>query len=364
MTLGGFAYAHGITFSASDGTAQAYLNVGASGALHGWYFSSCKLILGNSHASSVMRLSGTAASNSDDSYTVLDNTTVKFANASAGIDCVRNFLWKNTASAIDTDGAIPTSLFRESLSGEAGRVVVSGVDLSSIDTGNYLVAPLSTGSSQTHVFSNCKLGSGFAVKSGDIAGWSQKIILENCDSGDTNYRNELWTFGGSVVTETTIKRTGGASDGTTGFCRKVATLSSGVSFASPLRCPPIVGWNETTGSAITLEVEILHDSATNLEDDEVWLEVEYLGTSGYPLGLVADDKTSTPLTSVVNGAGNGTAQGAGTGTGNWTTTGLTNPNSQKLSVAVTPQEKGPWRATVCVAKTNYTLYYCPKVTVA
>jgi hypothetical protein len=58
----------------------------------------------------------------------------------------------------------------------------------------------------------------------------------------------------------------------------------------------------------------------------------------------------------------GTAQADDTSS-TWATTGMSNPNKQKLSVQITPQEKGYILARVLVYKAAYTLYVCPKLLV-
>lgn len=154
-----------------------------------------------------------------------------------------------------------------------------------------------------------------------------------------------------MISETTLVRTGGASDGTTALSWKVVSDTT-ATFNRPFITQEIVQWNETTGSSVTATVEILHDSATNLTDAEVWVEVMYLGTSGVPLGEWISDRKADVLAS----AADQTTSGA-----TWTTTGMSNPNKQKLSVTFTPQEKGFVHARVCIAKASKTLYVCPKL---
>jgi hypothetical protein len=127
-----------------------------------------------------------------------------------------------------------------------------------------------------------------------------------------------------------------------------------------LRSPEIVRWNETTGSSITVTVEIVHDSqgsgtSSAFTDKEIWLEVQYLGTSGYPLGTFVDDAASDIL---------GSAADQTSSSATWTTTGLTTPVKQKLSVSFTPQEKGYIHAVVCMAGASDTCYVDPLLTVS
>jgi hypothetical protein len=179
--------------------------------------------------------------------------------------------------------------------------------------------------------------------------------LFNSDSADTNYRYQKKTQFGTITHETTLVRTGGASDGTTNLSRKMVSNADAEWNHQTLDSPEIVLWNETVGSAITVTVEILHDSATNITDKEIWMEVQYLGTSGTPLSLFVDDAAADYITAAADQADSSAT---------WTTTGMANPNTQKLNVTFTPQEKGYIHATVKLAKASYTVYYDHKLAVS
>ncbi len=358
ITISGFAYLYGISLSVAAGsTGGAAFNAGAASASAWVYLADCKITIGTTSSGGAV-VSGASASSSDDSLLVLDNTTLKFGATTQGVAPTRSFLWINTPSAIDATGSVPAGLFKEA-TGSAGRVEVSGVDLSALGSGKSLVAPISTGSTLEYYFRNCKLGASVAVKSSQaiVGQGGPNIYVDNCASDTTNWSLAHYKYAGAIVAGSTIKRTGGASDGTTGISWNMTSLA-GASFVSPLASPSIYVWNETTGSAKTLTVEILHDSLTDLTESEVWAEVEYLGSSLTPQASYATDHNSTVLTL------SSTAQSAGTGTGNWTTTGLTNPRSQKVTVTVTPQMKGLFRVVVYLGKASYTIYVDPKVTVS
>ena len=180
------------------------------------------------------------------------------------------------------------------------------------------------------------------------------VFLDNSDSADTQYRMQRHQYEGDSYSETTLVRTGGASDGTTPLSHKHVS-SANSNFYTPLSGPEIVIWNDAVGSSQTVTCEILHDSVTNLQDDEVWLETEYLGTSGFPLSLFANDRAAYILATPAD-------QAASSAT--WTTTGMTNPNKQKLVTTQTPQEKGWYRCRVALAKASYTIYGCPKLSIS
>ena len=251
------------------------------------------------------------------------------------------------------------------ISGGAAQVQfsisVSNLLVENFDFSNFNVNGSLFGGDQERIsakFRNCKspaswVGGIYAVP---LTIGQSRVELVNFNNADTNY--QLWvedTFG-TVKDEIVFVRSGGATDGTTPLSWEMVSTTS--AWAFPFRALKTVDfhrWIEDVGSPITVTVEILHDSATNLQDDEVWLEVQYLGTSGFPLALSIDDGPSDILATPADQA---------TSSATWTTTGMANPNKQKLSVTFTPQEKGPIYAVVHLAKSSYTLYVDPKITVS
>lgn len=277
----------------------------------------------------------------------LINTTLQFGNVgdtfAVGNAVVR---WMNTLSAI-AGATIPTNLIGGA-GGNPGRIEMIGVDLSAIGSGKNLVDLSQSGCHQL-VLIDCKLGAGVGISSGSVNGHGGATVrLVNCDSADTLYRYYEQTYQGTLTHETTIVRTGGASDGVTPVSVKAVSTANSKRY-SPLECEVEEVFNETVGNPITVTVEIVNDGTT-LKDDEVWLEVEYLGTLSYPLGNYANDGPADPLAA-------GTNQPTSSVT--WTTTGLTSPVKQYASVTFTPQHRGVIRPKLMVAKASQTLYYCP-----
>ena len=80
---------------------------------------------------------------------------------------------------------------------------------------------------------------------------------------------------------------------------------------------------------------------------EIWVEVEYRDTSGSRRSVEITDHRATLLT---------TAADQTTSSATWTTTGLTNPNKQKLAVTFTPQVAGYSVARIVLAKPSKTVY--------
>jgi hypothetical protein len=288
----------------------------------------------------------------------IKNSTFETTNAGQSIVCNPG---THRLENCTFTGAI-TTLIRAvgSLNRGGADVLIEGSDLSGIgSTANFVGAGFY---GNQVVLRNCKLPAswtGALIPTGWVA-LGSRVGMYNCDSGDTNYRLWVETAAGSIRDETTIVRTGGANDGTTTLAWKMATSSVASYPLVPLASDEIVQWNETTASAITATVEIVHDSqgagtGSDFQNDEIWLEVMYLGTSGVPLGSFISSAKADVLA---------TAADIANSSETWTTTGLTTPVKQKLSVTFTPQEKGFIHAKVYLSKASKTVYVDPLITVS
>lgn len=247
-------------------------------------------------------------------------------------------------------------IFSFGATGRGGVARVSGVNFSACTTGVIFSAVASGVGSYT--MSGCKVPASWSgdVYNGDPPpGFRAQMI--NCDGGDTNYRLWVKENSGSIRDETTIVRTGGASDGTTPLSWKMAT-NANANYLNVLTSPPIAIWNDTTGSSKTATIEIITDNVT-LTNAEAYVTLEYLGTSGFPLTLFASDDVAG------DNSGNilATPASQASSSETWTTTGLTTPVKQKLSVTFTPQEKGFLYAVVHLVKASTTVYVDPVITV-
>jgi len=155
----------------------------------------------------------------------------------------------------------------------------------------------------------------------------------------------------TIEDETTIVRTGGASDGTTPISLKMVSSTKTLDNIVGLESVPIYGWTDSTTEK-TFTIECIYDSLTNLQDDEIWMEFEYPANNTDGLGAIAKDKCAIF----------GTPADQTASTVAWTTTGITNVNKFKLSVTVTPGKKGPITAKVILAKASTTVYIDPMIT--
>jgi hypothetical protein len=334
---GGYSFFYGLTFIAGSGASgTATINAQSGSAITN--FANCSFQIATTGTSSRTKL------NLSSGVVSFDNCTFKFAATAQGIqqDAAGSVIIKG--GSLLSGGSSPTALIT---SGGAGAWwLIDGLDLTNAAAGINLAASSDVGSDVT--FRNCKLPASWSGSiNSSTPGIMSRYSMYNCDSGDTNYRLWIKTQLGEITSETTIIKTGGASDGTTGLSWKMVSNANAEYPLNLLCTDEIVQWNETTGSAITVTVDIVHDSVTNIQNDEIWLEVQYLGTSGVPLGIFISDAAADILATPADQTDSSST---------WTTTGLTNPNTQQLNVTFTPQEKGYIYAKVCLALASKTVY--------
>ena len=142
-------------------------------------------------------------------------------------------------------------------------------------------------------FLDCEFASGSTIGATPGDAYSEINIITS-DSSATNYRQEKWRYWGSQVQETTIVRTSGASDGTTGLSWNLATTANS-KWATSFDTFPIGIWNITTGSNVTVTLYGIWKGAAVPNNDNIWIEVEYLGNASYPLGSFANNTKANNL---------------------------------------------------------------------
>ena len=347
ITLSGSYYLYGLTLQAATSILP-----NAQSASNSVTLDHCSLITTGTTSGGFFSI---GSANNVTQKAVLLDCTYKFSGSS-NIGCATAGVVEIKGGSFVSGTSTPSAgVFAGANDRTGSRLLIDGLDMTNLaSTVNIFRTFVSPGLFQIR---NSKLPaswSGSLCNATPLA-TGQRFEMHNCDSGDTNYRLWVQEYSGSIKTETTLVRTGGASDGTTGYSLVMATTANANASVAPLVSPEVSIWNDTTGGSKTVTVEILHDSATNLTDGEIWLEVQYLGTSGAPLGsFISDAKADILATAADQSASSET----------WTTTGMSNPNTQKLSVTFTPQEKGYIQAKVYLAKASKTVYVDPKLTVA
>jgi hypothetical protein len=305
-------------------------------------FINCSLRIGSTGASGIIDLSN--ANTATGNLAILENTTVSFAATGQSINVGCTLVWKDTPSALL--GTIPTSLFKETVRG--GIVKCHGVDLSAAGSGKTLVAAnVSSPAPTSFEFTDCKIDASVTLSATPTSQGAFSVDAVRVGSSGVNYKQTHVRYAGTLVDETTIVRTGGASDGTTALAWNITTTAN-AHWAAPFEAPPIAIWNDTTGSAVTATLQGIWGGGAVPNDDEIWLEVEYLGDASSPQASFVNDSKADVLASAAG-------QTAGTGTWGGSTTKF------ELAVSFTPQQKGWILARVKAAKASSTFYVDPKI---
>lgn len=239
------------------------------------------------------------------------------------------------------------------------NVIVNVQDVDLEDVGNganscYLVESLEKTDAANFLFTRCKLPSdaGFGLVTSFDNFTNGTVRLHHCSSANQTYDFYETSYLGVVEDSTSIYRTGGASDGTTALSAKMVSSAGCAENIIALESPPIHGWTSSTTEK-TFTVEGVWDSATNIQNDEIWVELEYPADNSSGLGAIAKDKCAILGTPADQTASTATWEG----TGAWS-----HENKFKLSVTVTPGKAGPICARVYLAKASTTVYVDPMIT--
>lgn len=347
LTLAGSCtHYDGIIFTAGSGASStAALIVGTVSGV-ACRFDNCSLRLGITGASSSIIALGGSSGTLGGTLVELRNTTMSFASANNTIQITNAVRWRDTPSALL--GTIPSTLFT-SVSASGTSLECIGVDLSAAGSGKAIINLHSTvGQSSRAQLIDCKLDAAVTKSNVPAVPGSFDVDFIRSGASGTNYTIYSQRQSGSLVEETTIVRTGGASDGTTTIAWKIVTTAD-CNYSLPFECPPVAIWNDTTGSAVTATVEGIWGGGAVPNDDDVWLDVEYLGSSSSPLGSFVNDGKASLLTTAAGQTSSSATWGGST-------------TKFKLDVTFTAQQKGWIYARVKCAKASSTFYIDPLVT--
>lgn len=294
----------------------------------------CAIVIGGGNGSTIIPGSG-------NNRCIWDNVSLTFANASDGISAAYSFEWRNTPTAIN-GLTFPTSLF----TGGSGSAIVQGVDLSNLGTGKYIA--LGGIFYQTKiVLHDCKLGVGVGLATGIYSYRTLEVVMTRCDDGSKVYRHEKQNYLGKQSIETTIIRSGGASDGITPISWNITTSAS-AKFMKPFQSLPMLPvWNDTTGASKTVTVYGVWGGGSVPNNDDIWIEVQYLGDSGSPLASFVTTRKMSRLV-----AGSAVPSDSSSTWGGGTT-------KFALSASFTPNQKGHIIVRVFAAKASSTFYIDP-----
>jgi hypothetical protein len=308
-------------------------------------FDNCSLRLFSGGSGSNIYWAGGGGDPNRNVLVELNNTTLSFSHASQKTINAPVLRWRNTPSAIL--GTVPTVLFQPAT---GGIVDCEGVDLSAFS--GVLVGLTGNASGTQWRFVDCKLNASVTKATTNLStmlgnGGTEVHFVRTGSSG-VNYNIFKQSKTGVLNQETTVVRTGGASDGTTPIAWKVDTSAS-CSFATPFECPLVAIWNDTTGSSKTATIEGIWGGGAVPNDDEIWVDVRYLGDASSPQASLVSDRKATILSSAAGQASSSETWGGST-------------TKFKLNVSFTAQQEGWVYARVMCAKASSTFYIDPMVT--
>lgn len=354
----GSAYIRLLTISAGSGVTNGVLNINtyADRPNSVQVYDNCALSVAATGGSAAVYVNfAGAASNAVDCRTEFIDTSVQTASTSCPyvVQAIGWFTW-NGGSCLG-GGSSTSSLvdFKSGLSGRPAYCEINGVDLSARPSGSNIFS--TAGSMACNVsIRNCKLPASWSggLVSGTLA-IGDRFELHNCDSGATNYRLWTETYYGSVRDETTIVRTGGANDGTTGFSWRMVSNANANPVVGWVRSPEIAVWNTVTSGTVDVTVETITDNVT-LTDAECWIEVSYLGNASQPIATIATTRHANPLTAATDNPSSSATWGGSLGA----------PKKQKMTATISPRMKGYIQVRAVLAKASTTVYVDPKLTVS
>jgi hypothetical protein len=252
-----------------------------------------------------------------------------------------------------TGSVFPTAVFAavSGVTTHKSVAIVDSLDMSAMPTDRNL-ANLVYGQC-TYEFRNCKLPSGWTGVLSTTAPYpGGKISMVNSTDGTTTWH--FWTqeCAGTNKSDTAVYKTGGYSlDGTAMSVKMDSTADAEYptvileSFEMPYEITDI-------NISKTLTIDVITDNVT-LTNEDCWIDVRYVGASA-PLQTTISSGKSSVLASATNLTAS---------TASWTSTGITTPVKQKVSVTFTPTQKGWVYIKLKLAKASTTLRYCPKVEV-
>ena len=348
ITINGYVYIYGVSFHTGTGGSTILALAANGGEL---VLEACKVYFpsSGSYAGSLTIGDNTNVSN----RITFINTTVSWVGSTSSGNNINVstavLRWYDTVSAVSYTTQ-PTSLF--ATSARVSMIYCSGVDFTGLNSGHYVMGAV-TSSTQVQLI-NCKITSGALFGTPTVPGPNLDYI--NTDSAATGYQQGRVTYAGTLSTETVVVKSGGASDDVTPISWKVVTTAN-AKRQSPFECFEIVQWVDTTGTSHTATIDAITDTATDatLTNADVWVEAQVLDNASYPIASLYSSAPANQLTA-------GTTLSASGAT--WTTTGLTTPNPQKMSVTFTNQIKGYVRFVVKVGRASLaTLRVDPSVTI-
>lgn len=286
LTFNGVIYFSGVTFLDGNNNSSGIFFSNSNGVQQ--KLDGCFINLNGAAGSSINLCKSPALSS-----TMVNNTQFGFTGAGTYLANEGNLYWSNTPAGL-TGGAVPTILVLGATGGTT--CIIEAVDLSASGSGKTIFG---AGSGPgVGVVKDCKLGASVTIAAAPLVMWYDVYNIRS-DSAATDYRLEKYSYAGTQTTSTSIVRTGGMNIGGTPVSWTIVSAAHcAVEF--PFVAMPIRESNPTIGSSITATMYGVLNSATIPTNAQVWMDIEYLGSSGSPLGSFAIGGVANNLTTGTN----------------------------------------------------------------
>jgi hypothetical protein len=344
--VSGAIYVYGLTFISGVGQSAGSSNIALFPNSAFYYFDACNFKLASTAANTQIVLNTTSAG-----AIVWNNGQVSFANIAQFVAFgTTSFIWQNTGQVLVSGSSVPTNLLGQLVPAGLSSVTLEALDLSQV-TSVFATATISIGN---WVVKDCKLNASVTFSNPSNVG--QIVQSIRADGGATAYKSARYAYEGTETTETSVTRVGGASDPTgQAQSRKIATTANS-QWLRPFKAEPYAIWNPTTGSTVTVTVYGTINAGALPNNDDIWLEVEYLGSASFPVGtIVATTKSNLLAANAAVASDGSTWNGGGSGAG-WSPFKLVATLSSPQ-----PGMAGYLHARVRAAKPSTTFYIDPKI---
>lgn len=344
LVTGGHAYLYGIDFRAGSSSNSTFIACqGNPSSSQSQFYERCTFRLTATGTSATIRICSSAPSST--SRTVWKDCDVVFANASQRILVYGNWEWVGGSLVIGTS---PNYVFAAGGSGYSVTVRWDGVDLSAADADIDIMNGQVSGAT-LFVARRLTLPASWSgnLLSGTVLAGVRAEMYDS-DSTSTNYRVWIEDCFATLRDDTGIYLNGGAYDGTTRLSHKIVTTANCNNLSGRFYTHEFTVWNDVVSGTVDVEFEIVHDSATDLTDAEIWPEVLVRESASDTLGTWVSGGVADILT-----AGTDWPNSSETWTG---TGGFSNPNKQTISVTIAPRVAGPLMCRIVVAKASKTVY--------
>ncbi|MDD1778539.1 MAG: hypothetical protein LUQ65_10260 [Candidatus Helarchaeota archaeon] len=290
MSFRGYGYSYGVNYVCDAD--HIYINNATYNTF--WIFEGNGTDVLTIQASGKSIIFGTGSTYSDSLKIINGNINFAYANNYISLYYGYMFFEWEGGSIIAPNGV--TKLFSNTGTSTL-NVSIRDVDLSQMSSG--VISSQIVDASEFRLFNinieRCKFPSteGFIPFAGDIPANANSMFnrfrCHHCSSANRTYDFFEKDYFGEVEDETVIVRSGGASDGTTPQSWRMSTHGNPLDGYLPFKSPPIVTWCPYAVSK-TFTIEGVYDSATNIQDDEIWMELECPANNTDGLGIVGTDK--------------------------------------------------------------------------